>query len=94
MMRQEKGDDPCLNFTDELSLECKKMGTLLKDIDLNEEIEREEATSSLYSPIHIGESDTNNIETECTGDSKRQVPFLEIAQGFRFEKSFSRKNSL
>ena len=33
------------------------MGVLLRDMTLNEEIEEEEATSSLYSPIHIGETE-------------------------------------
>lgn len=72
------------NFNEDLETQCLHMGTLLKDITLNEEIEEEEAASSLYSPIHIGEVDTKNFETECTGDSWKEIPFLEIAQGFKF----------
>ena len=71
-------------FTKQLEQDCTEMGVLLKDLDLRGEVERDEGNSSLYSPIHIGENDTKNMETECTDNSKREIPFLEIAQGFRF----------
>lgn len=58
------------NFNKQIDVDCQEMGTLLKDLQLQSEIEEEEATSSLYSPIHFGETDTKNMETECTGDSK------------------------
>lgn len=72
------------------------MGDLLKDMSLHREVEEEGNESSLFSPIHIGETDTQILEkedTECTGDSKKETPFLKAISGSRFQKSFSRKES-
>ena len=45
-------------------------------------MEKEEE-SSLFSPIYI---EKDNQETLDTGESNREIPFLEVVEGLRFHK--------
>lgn len=74
------------SFSQQLNSHIKELGSLLRSATIHtQENIQEEEDSNLFSPIHIGENDKPE-NTECTGDTLREIPFLEVERKFSIFK--------